>query len=488
MQAKLLHAIRADLDLVIAPTLTSAEARTAAQLASEMLSFLLVGMDALEDTLPALKQRLRQLVQRAEALAAEAGEGAGPAAGPGLVGSELTTDPEYTQLKGRAADALARVFAARSSRKAGREDALGSLAREAVQVEQAEQLTLQQLVNADMADRRDPLQAVETELTRERLEGFVKARLGQPDAGSVERVERIPGGYSKDTWRVRLSRGINGHRDLILRRDLPFGPGENTVVEEFELLERLADAGLLVPRPLWCEPDASFVGRPFLLFPQYPGNAVFGEWNAPAEVKRAVCFEVARLMAKLHGLDPQQLGLPGLVTNRSPVETVQAYVRSWRDKWQRRRSHPSLVLMTAFDWLERNAPAGLPRVSLVHGDVTFRNTLIHEGHLTALLDWEFWHLGDPMEDLSYFRLVAEPHVAWSEIMQAYQEAGGEVYDPARAAFYEVWRSVRNGTTTTTAWHGFLNGYYPASKAAYQGVSLYRLFLRDVAARLEAVTL
>jgi hypothetical protein len=48
--------------------------------------------------------------------------------------------------------------------------------------------------------------------------------------------------------------------------------------------------------------------------------------------------------------------------------------------------------------------------------------------------------------------------------------------------------VRNGTTTTTAWHGFLEAKYPASKAAYQGVSLYRLFLRDVADKLGAVTL
>jgi hypothetical protein len=93
-----------------------------------------------------------------------------------------------------------------------------------------------------------------------------------------------------------------------------------------------------------------------------------------------------------------------------------------------------------------------------------------------------------MEDLGYFRLVAEPFLDWDTVMAAYQEAGGEPYHPERAAFYEVWRSVRNGTTTTTAWWGFLNGAYPASKAAYQGVSLYRLFLRDVAQQLGRVQL
>jgi aminoglycoside phosphotransferase (APT) family kinase protein len=491
MQARLLHSIRADLDLIISPNLTSPEARTAAQLASEMLSFLTVGLDGVDAALPELKRRLRSLAERAEALARDAGTGgdslaATPPTGSQaqLVGSELTADAEYTALKVRLADALAQLY---SSARRGAE-AVSQLAREAVRLEQDEQLHIQHLVNAEMSDRRDPLAAVETELTKERLETFVRARLASLNPGTLENLERIPGGYSKDTWKLRLSRGIDGHRDLILRRDLPFGPGENSVVEEFDLLKRLAGEGLLVPNPLWCEPDASYVGRPFLLFPQYPGAAVFGEWNAPAEVRRAVCFDIARLLAKLHAFDPYKLGLPGLAPATSAVETVRAYVRLWRDKWMRRRAHPSLVLMTAFDWLERNAPTELPRVSLIHGDVTFRNALISQGRLTALLDWEFWHLGDPMEDLSYFRLVAEPHVEWDAIMQAYRDAGGMAYDPKRAAFYEVWRSVRNGTTTTTAWYGFLQGKYPASKAAYQGVSLYRFFLRDVADKLEAVTL
>ncbi len=163
-------------------------------------------------------------------------------------------------------------------------------------------------------------------------------------------------------------------------------------------------------------------------------------------------LEVARLMARLHALDPYASGVvdPTLST-RPPQEIVREYIRHWRDKWVRRRSHPSLILETAFDWLIRNSPASLPRASFVHGDISFRNTLIEDGRLIALLDWEFWHLGDPMEDLSYFRLVAEPYVEWAAVMDAYQQAGGSAYDPERAAFYEVWRSVRNGTTTTTAW-------------------------------------
>jgi aminoglycoside phosphotransferase (APT) family kinase protein len=144
------------------------------------------------------------------------------------------------------------------------------------------------------------------------------------------------------------------------------------------------------------------------------------------------------------------------------------------------------VLEAAFAWLERNIPAMGSSACLVHGDVSFRNTLIKDGKLVALLDWEFHHLGDPVEDLSYFRLVAEPFIAWPQVVATYQAAGGPAYDESRARFYEVWRSTRNAVTTATAWHGFVRGHYPASKAAYQGLSLHRFFLRDVADKLETV--
>ncbi|MBK8308960.1 MAG: phosphotransferase family protein [Gammaproteobacteria bacterium] len=365
---------------------------------------------------------------------------------------------------------------------------LAVLTRAAVAAEERSLLEEHALLGAALADRIDPVAAVECEVTPERIQAFVDARLADGDPGAVEAVERVPGGFSKDTWKLRLSRGIEGHRALILRRDLPFGPGENSVADEYALLRHLVAAGLKVPPPLWLELDADFLGTPFLLFSQLPGAAVFGDWNAPSGEQRALVLEIARLMARLHSLDAFVSGVvdPALAA-REPREIVRDNIRHWRDKWMRRRNHPSLILEIAFDWL-RNAPATLPRACFVHGDISFRNTLIDNGKLVALLDWEFWHLGDPMEDLSYFRLVAEPYVEWAAIREAYEAAGGPSYDAGRADFYAVWRSVRNGTTTTTAWHGFLNGAYPASKAAYQGVSLYRFFLRDVATQLGRVEL
>lgn len=488
MQAALLRSIRSDLDLVVAPAVGTEQGRMALALASEMLAWLEIGArDSAQVTAPATGVMLG-LLERANALCLQAGIEETALCSQPAVASELHDDSDFAEVQIALAARLAALLA-RDANLPGLRPEIGRLASDAVAAENSVAQGEHAALRALLADRSDPVSAVERDITPERLQSWADARLAHLDPGTVEHVERVPGGYSKDTWRLRFSRGIEGHCTLILRRDLPFGPGENTVTEEVGLLNALADAGLQVPRPLVVEPDASYLGKPFLLFDQLPGKAVFGDWHADPAERRAVIIEVARLMARLHAIDPFATGVvDATLAGRPPQEIVRDTMRLWRDKWLLRRTHPSLILETAFDWLLKNAPATLPRVSFVHSDISFRNTLIEDGKLSALLDWEFWHLGDPMEDLGYFRLVAEPYLDWDVVMTAYQEAGGEAYDPERAAFYEVWRSVRNGTTTTTAWWGFLNGAYPASKAAYQGVSLYRLFLRDVAQQLGRVQL
>jgi len=317
-------------------------------------------------------------------------------------------------------------------------------------------------------------------VTTDKIAGWMKTRM--PSAPNVTNVTRVVGGYSKDTWVVALEKPLRGSQELILRRDLPFGPGENSVTEEFELLSRLAKAQIAAPEPLALEADSSLLGTPFLLFPRLPGRAVFDDASADRGIVRDVALQTAATMAHFHALDAGAIGMAA----RDRTSAVRELVETWRQKWERRRLYESPVMDAALNWLAANVPQSDAPARLVHGDVSFRNTLIEDGKLIALLDWEFHHLGDPAEDLSYFRLVAEPFLPWADVIAAYEAAGGEPYDEKRGAFYDVWRSTRNAVTTATAWYGFVHGRYPASKAAYQGLSLHRFFLRDVAAKLESV--
>jgi aminoglycoside phosphotransferase (APT) family kinase protein len=86
--------------------------------------------------------------------------------------------------------------------------------------------------------------------------------------------------------------------------------------------------------------------------------------------------------------------------------------------------------------LRTTMPSALPP-SINHGDYRLGNTLCDGGHLTAVIDWEIWSVGDPRVDVSwlaYFtdeaRHPAAPSTeptgvpAIPELLAAYAEAGG----------------------------------------------------------------
>lgn len=64
--------------------------------------------------------------------------------------------------------------------------------------------------------------------------------------------------------------------------------------------------------------------------------------------------------------------------------------------------HPAIRL--GVEWLRRNPPSKPRRQTIVHADFRTGNLLVDGGRLSAVLDWELAHLGDPMEDLAYLCL------------------------------------------------------------------------------------
>src|SRR5438477_354725 len=61
---------------------------------------------------------------------------------------------------------------------------------------------------------------------------------------------------------------------------------------------------------------------------------------------------------------------------------------------------PYPLLRLTARWLEARAPE-LHRPALVHGDFRIGNVMFDERGLTAVLDWELGHIGDPAEDLGW---------------------------------------------------------------------------------------
>ena len=86
----------------------------------------------------------------------------------------------------------------------------------------------------------------------------------------------------------------------------------------------------------------------------------------------------------------------GISTGNAAMKQVLLWERSIAH-WAT-RSFP--LLEWAARWLKEHCPQA-PRIAIVHGDYSTGNFLEQDGRITAILDWELAHLGDPHEDIGW---------------------------------------------------------------------------------------
>ena len=110
-----------------------------------------------------------------------------------------------------------------------------------------------------------------------------------------------------------------------------------------------------------------------------------------------------------------------------------------------------------------HAPAA-PRVAIVHGDYRTGNFLEEGGRITAILDWELVHLGDPHEDLGWASLpmykggspyicrLAEPE--W--FYRRYGEQVGFEVSMVSVHYYQVFNFLKLAATHMAAMPPFMS--------------------------------
>ena len=116
------------------------------------------------------------------------------------------------------------------------------------------------------------------------------------------------------------------------------------------------------------------------------------------------------LLGRLGRLTPAQLGVDRFMTSPShPAAHELAY---WKQVIETDSLHPQPIAAAAIRWLESNLPDPSGHLTLVHGDYRTGNYLYTpNGDITAVLDWEMAHIGDPLEDLAW---SLDPLWSWGE--------------------------------------------------------------------------
>ena len=262
----------------------------------------------------------------------------------------------------------------------------------------------------------------------ERLRSFVERATG----ARVERSVRAGTGASRATWLVTLADGA----ERVLRADTGDGPmagTELTLAREAAVYRALAGGSVPIPRLVAAKPEGDA-----LLVERAPGADSLDGLEPAARARVMDAYVDA--LAALHAVDASRLALPGFA-RPAPDDPAGAELALWRGVLDARVTRPAPLGRFAFAWLARHAPRRADRISLCHGDVGPGNFLHAEGRVTALLDWEFAHLGDPLDDLGW--LAFRGHHLSDGIgdldaqLSRWSERTGLPADRARIAWYRA---------------------------------------------------
>ncbi len=263
-------------------------------------------------------------------------------------------------------------------------------------------------------------------------------------------AERLSGGASQETYRLRLIvDGADAQRAL--RRaagGVEAEPDDRRpgLAVEARLMQVARDAGVPEPRVDLVLDPADGIGEGFVM-----------EWleghTLGARVLRSpdldgirphLARQCGEILARIHAIDPAATGLD----QHLQVVTTEEFVTQMWERYHEYASPQPMIDYTA-RWLLDNLPAEADH-RVVHNDFRNGNLMITPEGVTAVLDWEVCHLGDPMRDLGWIctnswrfgrrDLPVGGFGQYEDLFAGYESISGVPVDPAAVHYWEVFGS------------------------------------------------
>ena len=217
---------------------------------------------------------------------------------------------------------------------------------------------------------------------------------------TVCNVEKIFGGASRETYKLTLEVG-GETRGVILRRDPPSSLIDTERHLEYGAYDRIYPTDIPVPEPLFLENNTDFLEQPFSIMAAVE-NPMSDVALLSEEQKKIVGEQKYNLLGRLAAKDPFALKFDEIMTVPDAVSTAAVQLTYWQGVINDDEIHPQPIVQAAIRWLAANLPPPAQKISIVHGDYRTGNFLFNEhAEITAILDWEMCHLGDPLEDLAW---------------------------------------------------------------------------------------
>ncbi len=276
-----------------------------------------------------------------------------------------------------------------------------------------------------------------------KLAVYCSRLFGQPLA--LSGLRRLSGGANMESWAFDY-----GARELVLRRMPGAGEGEKqvpriSIESEARLIALAGEHGVIAPAMLGILAPTDGLGEGFLMAriggETMPHKILGNPQFAAAE--QALARQCAQELAKIHALPIAAL------PDDLPEADAAALLADTRRRYDDHGARIP-VFEFAFRWLADTLPAP-SELSPLHGDFRMGNLMIGEEGITAILDWELAHIGDPAQDLAYlctpswrFTRHEKPVGGFAEIddlLAAYETASGTTVNRKRFRWWLVYSTL-----------------------------------------------
>lgn len=309
---------------------------------------------------------------------------------------------------------------------------------------------------------------------------YLKGRFPQYPSIEAREVTEIPGGFSKKTYKLSVANGPKDWDSLVIRQDVIGGPTPASCIGEVDVVRLAERHGIPVAHVVHVEPSLE-LDAPFLIARRMPGICDLSAWKKENAKGELPSEQLAVHVARLHRIPPDEL--PGWDKSLSAQDLVHDGITAFERRWERDRPMADPLLEFAVQWLKTHVPTNITQLSIVHADISIRNVLIDEGQVSAILDWELWHVGDPMYDLAYIRAFIGDCGDWEKFVGIYEAHGGFPVSMVNDDFWFIFSEVRNSLMLASGLRTFVDGRNRNIKTIGPVMGQYRNRLRLAMRRL-----
>ena len=252
-----------------------------------------------------------------------------------------------------------------------------------------------------------------------RLESWLTENLS--DFAGPLKVEMFKGGQSNPTYKLLTPR-----RAYVMRAKpgpaAKLLPSAHAIEREYRVQKALAGSAVPVAEMLALCEDESVIGRAFYVMEFLDGRVLWDQSlpNLSRDERAAIYDEMNRVIAALHSVEPDSVGLSDY---GKPGNYFERQITRWSKQYQASITEPIEAMDRLIDWLPSHIPASARDdrlVRIVHGDYRLDNLMFERDQpvVRAVLDWELSTLGHPLADFSYHCM------AWHIPVGAFRGIGG----------------------------------------------------------------